>query len=198
METDTELLNAARTMNKEALVKIFELYSSALYKYGLNLCNDPVTADHVVGDVFAKLLVQFASGEGPRDNLRSYLYQAAYHRIIDETRVSQRRAPLEVVDWLRQDGLATHIKFEDQILFKQVLQAIQNQLTDDQRHVIVLRFLEGFSLRDTATIIGKKEEHVKVIQSRGIAKLRKTLEETGTRADTQVPRVDDPSKTLRL
>jgi len=198
METDVELLNAARMMDQDALVKIFEHFSSALYKYALNLCNDPVTADHVVGDVFAKLLVQFASGEGPKDNLRSYLYQATYHRIIDETRASQRRAPLEVVDWIRQDGPASYIALEDQILFKQVLRAIQNELTDDQRHVIVLRFLEGFSLRDTATVIGKKEEHVKVIQSRGIAKLRKALEQKETGVEATLPKTDDSSKTLRI
>ena len=198
MEIDLELLNAARMMDKDALVKIFEHFSSALYKYVLSLCNDPVTADHVVGDVFAKLLTQFASGEGPRDNLRSYLYQSAYHRMIDEARVSRRRAPLEVVDWLRQDGAASYAGLEDRMLFKQVLHAVQNNLTDDQRHVIVLRFLEGFSLRETATIMGKKEEHVKVIQSRGIAKLRKALEPNQPAAEAPLPRTEDPPKTLRI
>jgi RNA polymerase sigma-70 factor, ECF subfamily len=173
METDIELLNAARRMNKDALVKIFDLYSSALYKYALSLRYDPVTADHIVGDVFAKLLDKFSSGQGPSADLRSYLYQATYHRLIDETRFSKRRASLEAVEWLRQDVRAGYISLEDQILYKQILHAIQNHLTTDQRHVIILRFLEGFSLRDTATIIGKKEDHVKVIQSRAIAKLRK-------------------------
>jgi RNA polymerase sigma-70 factor (ECF subfamily) len=198
METDTELLNAARRMDKDGLIKIFELYSSALYKYALSLCRDPVTADHVVGDVFAKLLVQFASGKGPRDNLRSYLYQATYHRMIDETRFSQHRASLETVEWLRQDAQAGYRSLEDQMLFKQILHAIQNILTDDQRHVIILRFLEGFNLRETATIIGIKEEHVRVIQSRGIAKLRKALEHKETKPDAPLPTTEDPSKNLRI
>ena len=176
METDLQLLNSARTMNKDALVKIFDLYSSVLYKYALSLCYDPVMADHVVGDVFAKLLEKFASGQGPNTDLRSYLYQATYHRIIDETRYSKRRISLEVVEWLPQDVLSGYMNVEDQLLQKQVLQAIQNDLTNDQRHVVVLRFLEGFSVRETATIIGKAEDHVRVIQSRAIAKLRKALD----------------------
>jgi RNA polymerase sigma-70 factor (ECF subfamily) len=61
------------------------------------------------------------------------------------------------------------------MLFETVIQAIKNCLTDDQRHVIVLRFLEGFSLRETAGIIGKEVYNVKVIQNRGVAKLRKAL-----------------------
>ena len=47
METDRELLNAARQMNKDALVKVFDMYSSALYKYAVRICGDRVMADHI-------------------------------------------------------------------------------------------------------------------------------------------------------
>jgi RNA polymerase sigma-70 factor (ECF subfamily) len=173
METDHTLLNAARKMDKEALVKIFDLYSTALYKYALRLCSDPVTADHVVGDVFAKLLEQLAAGNGPRDNLRSYLYETTYHRLIDEARSSRHRVSLEAVPWLRQEVESTPSGVEDQMLFQQILHAIRNELTEDQRHVIILRFLEEFSIRETAEIMGKKEDHVRVLQNRAIVALRK-------------------------
>lgn len=175
MEADLNLLDAARNMNQDALVKIFDLYSPALYNYALRLCNDPFEADQVVGDVFAKLLEQFSAGNGPSTNLRSYLYETTYHLIIDQSRDSRREAPLEVIDFLRSDGSATMARLEDRIIFETVVLAIKNQLTEDQRHVIILRFLEGFSLRETAEIIGKEVYNVKVIQNRGVAKLRKAL-----------------------
>ena len=175
METDLTLLEAARDMNQEALVKIFDLYSSALYNYALRLCSDPLEADQVVGDVFAKLLEQLSAGNGPSTNLRSYLYETTYHLIIDKARYSRREAPLEAVDLLRHDGHTTLINLEDRMLFETVVLAIRRYLTEDQRHVIILRFLEGFSLRETADIIGKEVYNVKVIQNRGVAKLRKAL-----------------------
>ena len=175
METEITLLESARNMNKEALVKIFDLYSHALYSYALRICGDPMTADHIVGDVFAKLLDQLSTGYGPTSNLRSYLYEMTYHRIVDEVRYSQRRVPLEMIDVLPQDGQSTFSVLEDRISFELVERAIRNDLTEDQRHVIILRFLEGLSLRDTATIIGKNVNHVKVIQNRAIATLRKAL-----------------------
>jgi RNA polymerase sigma-70 factor (ECF subfamily) len=175
METDITLLDAAKRMNQDALIRIFDLYSSALYNYALRICNDPLEADQIVGDVFAKLLEQLSVGQGPSTNLRSYLYETTYHLIIDKARYSRREAPLEVVDFLRNDGHSTAASLEDRILFEAVILAIKNQLTEDQRHVIVLRFLEGFSLRETADIIGKEVYNVKVIQNRGVAKLRKAL-----------------------
>ncbi len=196
METDNTLLRAARRMNEEALVKIFDLYSSALFRYSLRLCGDPVMADHIVGDVFAKLLEQLSSGNGPTSNLRSYLYETAYHRIIDETRYARRRVPLEVADSLRQDIHSVFLRVEDQILFKEILHVLQNELTDDQRHVIVLRFLEDFSLRETAAVMGKTVDHVKVIQSRALAALRKSLEYREIRKTMSAPRIRDLSRVL--
>ena len=49
----------------------------------------------------------------------------------------------------------------------------------DQRIVIILRFLEDFSLKETAEIIGKDVNNVKVIQNRGIAKLKKSPRDAG-------------------
>jgi RNA polymerase sigma-70 factor, ECF subfamily len=176
METDKVLLQAARKMDKDAIVEIFELYSSPLYNYVLRLSGDRILADHIVGDVFAKLIEQWSLGKGPESNLRSYLYETAYHRLIDETRFTRRRSPLEAADWISQDRNSLFVSVEDEILFKQVLHVIRNRLTEDQRHVIVLRYLEEFSLRETADILGKRVEHVKVIQGRAIIALRKTLD----------------------
>jgi RNA polymerase sigma-70 factor (ECF subfamily) len=175
MRTELPLLEAARNMNREALVEIFDLYSSALYNYALRLCSDPLRADHIVGDVFAKLLEQWSTGHGPSTNLRSYLYETTYHLVVDEARSSIHEAPLEVAEFLRSDGYASRVNLENRMLFDAVIVAIKKDLTEDQRHVIILRFLEGFSLRETADIIGKEVYNVKVIQNRGVAKLRKAL-----------------------
>jgi len=175
METDVDLLNAARKMNREALVKIFDRYSSALYQYALRLCGDHILADHIVGDVFVKLLDQLSAGNGPKTNLRSYLYEITYHQLVDETRYSKRRAPLEAV-LHRQDSHAVFLSLEDQMMFQEILHILQHELTSDQRHVIVLRFLEELNLRETAAVMGKTVAHVKVIQNRALAKLRRAME----------------------
>ena len=176
MENDTELLKAARTKDqKEALEKIFDLYSSALTKYALGWGCGPVLADQIVGDVFVKLMEQLDLGKGPETNLRSYLYQMTYHQIIDQGRASRKSAPLEAADGVRQDEDSPALKLENKMMFDLILKAIEDQLTDDQRQVILLRFMEEFSLQETADIMGKKVNHVKVIQNRAIAKLRKVI-----------------------
>lgn len=193
METDLPLLDAAKKMDKDALVKIFDLYAAPLFNYASRLCGDPLLADQIVGDVFARLLDQLAAGKGPTSNLRSYLYETAYHMVVDESRASLRTAPLEALPALRQDMRSGSLRPEDRIMFEMVVDAIRHELTDDQRHVIILRFLEGFSLRETAAILGKEINHIKVIQTRAIAKLRHTFEARETRAAVSLPRVEERS-----
>jgi len=175
MEANVTLLADARKMDPDALIEIFDLYAPALYKYANRLCNNAIAADQIVGDIFVKLLEQLKAGKGPSLNLRSYLYEMAYNLIIDEARYHHREAPLEVVDFLRNDGFSVLTSLENRMLFDAVIIAIKHKLTEDQRHVIILRFLEGFSLRETADIMGKEVYNVKVIQNRGVAKLRKAL-----------------------
>ena len=196
METDRTLLDAARKMNKEALIRIFDLYSPALFKYSLRLCGDPIIADHIVGDVFVKLLEQFSAGKGPASNLHSYLYEIAYHQMVDGVRASRHTISLEAATSFQQ---SIHVSFpglEDQILLRRVAYAIQNELTKDQRHVIILRFLEGCSVRETAVMLGKSANHVKVIQNRALAALRRALAYTVSSEDGFPLQLRKLSKTL--
>ncbi|HEX5807770.1 MAG TPA: sigma-70 family RNA polymerase sigma factor [Anaerolineales bacterium] len=188
MESDQLLLEAAKQMNEDALVRIFDLYATPLYTYALRLVGDPLLADHIVGDVFARLLEQLAAGHGPTSNLRSYLYETAYHLIVDEARASHRRAPLDALASLRPDVHSAWLSVEDQIIFDGILESIQHDLTDDQRHVILLRFLEEFSLRETSAILGKEISHIKVIQNRALAKLRNVFKRKELRAAMSLPR----------
>jgi RNA polymerase sigma-70 factor, ECF subfamily len=174
LDTEMTLLEAARTMDKGALMRIFDLYASPLYNYALRLCGDPVKADQTVGDVFAKFLDQLAAGRGPRLSLRAYLYKMTYHCIVDEARHAHRIAPLEVLNTVQREDSA-FVNLENRLLFDKIMQAIRNDLTTDQRHVIILRFLEGMSIKETAAIIGKHVNNVKMIQTRAIEALRKRL-----------------------
>jgi len=171
------LLKAAQKLDEEALTAIFDEFAPAIYKYALRLCHDAIEADNIVGDVFSQLLEQFASGKGPRTNLRSYLYQTAYHLVVDRSRINKHTAPLEIAVNVNEksQSASTQAQIEERVLMEALVSAMNTELTDDQRHVIILRFLEDFSLKETAAIIGKEINNVKVIQNRGIAKLRNAL-----------------------
>jgi RNA polymerase sigma-70 factor (ECF subfamily) len=174
MVDDAALLNAARELDGAALATIFDQYAPLLYKYSLRLCGDPAEADDVVGEVFAQLLNHLSHGNGPRDNLRSYLYQIAYHKVVDHSR---QRKHSTALDETMPSGPAEmpSSQLEDRELLDELEIAIQRNLTEDQRNILVLRYMEGFSLQEIAEITGKGLNNVKVILSRAVARLRQVL-----------------------
>ena len=96
-------------------------------------------------------------------------------------------APIEIVDFIAPDDKQSiQAVVENRALMDTVMLAINNDLTDEQRHVIILRFLEGLSLKETAKVVGKNVDSVKVLQSRGIAKLRQLLKDVGTDTEDEL------------
>ncbi len=175
MTDEVTLLQAAKNFDRDALKVIFDTYAPILYNYALRLTQDRMDADNVVGDVFALLLDQLAEGKGPRTNLRSYLYQTAYHVIVDGSRNRRRLATLDASSGFMKNSDPVADDVEDQALLKTLIDAMNSVLSPDQQHVLVLRFTEGFSLADTAKIMKKTVNNIKVIESRGLRKLRDAL-----------------------
>jgi RNA polymerase sigma-70 factor (ECF subfamily) len=175
MKDESAVIAAASSLDKDALASIFDEYAPALYKYLLRLGVNPQEADQIVGDVFARLLEKLAEGKGPRKNLRSYLFQIAYHLVVDHARERQRAAPLEVAETVQEDDKPVQSLAEEKMLLEELSTAMDRELTEDQKNVLVLRFQEDFSLQETAEIIGKNVNAVKALQNRGITKLRKVM-----------------------
>lgn len=172
---DTGLILAAKKLDAEALRTIFDSYAPAIYNYSLRLCQDGMEADNIVGDVFALLLEQLAKGKGPDTNLRSYLYQTAYRLIIDHSRERKRFGALELLEQTSNEDSPVSIQAEQDSEFAALTAAMDTEITSDQRHILMLRFVEGFNVEETAHITGKSVANVKVIQSRGLEKLRRAL-----------------------
>ncbi len=172
---DFALLGAARGCDPEVMGQIFDTYAPVLFRYAYHLCHDRLEADRVVGDVFFKLLDLMAEGKGPHTNLRSYLYQTAYHLLIDHVRQAGRVTSLDDVLHLSDDSLSVPMQAEAREIMRALQSEIKHSLTSEQRHVILLRFVEGFSLQETARITGKRVNAVSVLQNRALGKLRKGL-----------------------
>jgi RNA polymerase sigma-70 factor (ECF subfamily) len=54
--------------------------------------------------------------------------------------------------------------------------AAMTHLTDEQREVVILRFIEEYNVAETAAVMGKNEGAVKSLTRRALAALRRVLE----------------------
>jgi RNA polymerase sigma-70 factor, ECF subfamily len=62
-------------------------------------------------------------------------------------------------------------------LHTQQVHALLDQLSEDQREVVLLRIVGDLSLEQTATALGKRVGAVKALQHRALAALRRILDQ---------------------
>jgi RNA polymerase sigma-70 factor (sigma-E family) len=131
-------------------------------------CGDWQAAEDAVLTVLARMYVKWPRIDKPDSYARTAVVRAA----IDETRRPWWRREQPVSHAMPERPLPDSTGSVDDRLH---LRAALGHLPVKQRAVLVLRFLEGLSVQQTAEIIGSPEGTVKVYTARGLTALRRIL-----------------------
>ena len=134
-----------------------------------DLCED------LTSDVFIRMLEAFKRGRGWTSTPGAWIFGIARNVVADYYRRRQRR-PEVVLDERAFPAVESSL-FQQVIVSEErevLVQAI-SQLTDEQREVILLRFMEGLSIKDVAEVMDKPPGAVKTLQYRSIRALAKVM-----------------------
>jgi len=177
-ERFSSLLAAARAGDEGAWEEIFqELAPTVLGYLRANGAPDP---EDVLGETFLQVARDISTFDGERGAFRSWVFTIAHHRLIDARRHSARRPvelaaeppePRERADDAAEEALAR--------LGRERVQRILGSLSEDQRVVLLLRFVGDMSVEDVAKAVGKRPGAVKALQRRGLAAVRRLLKSAG-------------------
>ena len=166
-------LNDLRELDPRVLAIVYDRYSPMIYQYAARQLGDPDLAEECVAETFSRLLKALSSGHGPREFLKAYLFKVAHNWITDTYR-RQPSPPDELDEELAAEG-SVEAGVEAEAECKRVRRALR-QLTPDQRQVIMLRFIEGWDLEETAAALRKPLGAIKALQHRAVAALRRLLQ----------------------
>ena len=165
-------LSAAGANDPVALRELFDEYGPVVARLVRSLgSSDP---DAVVNTAFFDAFRNLGSFRGTdRRAFRSYLFRIASRRVIDEFRSVGRHAvvgePPPDLPALIDHEAST---FDERIADEHLLDEALDQLTSEQREVLELRVVAGFSVRETADRTGRSEVAVKAMQRRALISLR--------------------------
>jgi RNA polymerase sigma-70 factor (ECF subfamily) len=170
--SEAALIRAARRLDRKALGQIYDIYSPELYRYAMRLLGDPMRAEDLVADTFARFLRALNGGGGPRTHLKAYLYRVAHNAAVD---IYRKEEPLDLSEQEKAaDLLDPEHAAEMALRGARVRQALW-QLTPDQRQVIVLKYFQGMNNRQVADILEKPVGAVKSLQHRAFGALKRVL-----------------------
>ena len=165
-------LERARQFDERALAEIYDQYSPGIYRYAWRLLGDVGLAEDCVADTFRRFLEALKRGGGPKEHLRAYLYRTAHNWVSDHYR--RRKPPAMALDDLQLADPAPGPSQEAQMeALRDELRRALAILTPEQRQVIVLKYLEGWSNAEISQALEKPVGAVKALANRGLQALRR-------------------------
>jgi RNA polymerase sigma-70 factor (ECF subfamily) len=126
--------------------------------------------EDVLGEVFVQVARDFDHFRGDQAARRRWVFTIAHHRMVDTWR--RRATRPHVVDAPVPDLPSSEPSTES--LDPQLVDALA-RLTDDQREIVVLRYVADLPARDVARITRRRVGAVKALQRRGLAALERLL-----------------------
>lgn len=175
MQSEEALLAGVRKLDPTALQLVYDKHSDELYRYAWRQLGDTMTAEDCVAETFTGFLNALKQGKGPNQHLRAYLFQIAHNWVVDfYRRHSQPELPLDLAITVSGDGDDTTGIVAKRLEQREVIDALIH-LTDDQRRVIVLRYLEDWSHEEISKVMDKPVGAIKALQHRAINALRRSL-----------------------
>jgi len=166
------LIKRAAGGNFEAFGELYNIYLERIYRYVFYQVRDKMTAEDLTEEVFLKAWKSIDTCRGKEQTFSSWLYRIAHNHVIDNLR-SQRKylsTDMEALAEVSSPELGEEGKLERQ----EMLEVISD-LPQNQKQVIILKFIEGLDNREIGQITGKSQGAIRVLQMRALATLRQRL-----------------------
>lgn len=172
------LVQRAQALEESALAELYSTYYPRIYNYAFLHLGDIQAAEDLASEVMLKLLESIRSYRFRGPPFSAWVFRIARNKLIDLHRRRKRRGEVDLTEPL----LATLISpqtLAERALDRGQLQLALKYLTEEQRQVIVLKFIEGFDNASAARILGRSEGAVKSLQHRALNSLRRIMSGEG-------------------
>lgn len=171
---DTPLVIRAIERDQEAFGELYDRHVVRVYRHIYYMVGNAAEAEDLTAQTFLRAWEAI-----PRYQVRgapfvSWLLRIAHNMGVSYLRSKRESSQLHdgiVDDKMRRDPESAYEQTAEEELVREAIM----KLRDEQRQVIILRFIEDLDYREVAEIIGKSVAAIRVIQHRALNALRKQM-----------------------
>ncbi|MEI2711977.1 MAG: sigma-70 family RNA polymerase sigma factor [Nocardioides sp.] len=172
------LVELARDGDKEAFGQLYDHYHVAVYRFLLYRTRSQTLAEDLTSETFFRALRRMNSFTWQGKDFGAWLMTIARNLATDHFKSGRNRLESVTEDMSVHDDVAEGPETEViASLTNEVLLKALAELSEDQRDCLVMRFLQGLSIAETADALAKSQGAVKQLQLRAVRNLAKALPE---------------------
>lgn len=179
------------TIMKVVFEEMYDRYHRDLFQFIFYMVKDKQVSEDLIQEVYIKVLKSYDSFKGESSE-KTWLFSIARHVTYDYFRLQNRKRKriMEFFDWSEKgERLQDQLPLPEEIVIqseetKRVYKYL-DKCTVDQKSVLILRYIQSFSIQETADILNFSISKVKTTQHRGIKALRNYLINTEREEEMQ-------------
>lgn len=137
---------------EQRFLEAYELYSDAIFRYCFFRVYQKQDAEELTQEAFIKTWNYLSEGK-PIDNLRAFLYQVTRNLIIDRKRKERPSVSIEELFEVGIELEGPHQKNIQTILEQKELLEQLDRLEDEQKELLLLRFIQGYTPKEIANLL---------------------------------------------
>jgi RNA polymerase sigma-70 factor (ECF subfamily) len=182
--TVADLVARSQAGEAEAFGLLYDRYVDLVYRYIYYRVNNPNLAEDLVSETFLRALRRIDSFTWQGRDFAAWLVTIARNLIADHFKSGRYRLEITTEDILETGPTQTTDGPENLVLdalTNETLLIAVKKLNPEQQECIVLRFLQGLSVSETALAMGKNDGAIKALQYRAVRALARLLPEESIR-----------------
>lgn len=172
---EEENLRKAREGDLQSVEDICSATWKSIYRFIYYKVQNREEAEDITQETYVKALSHIAGADVAPEKYIGFLKTVSLNILRDKWRKRKRREQNVSFDAVSPEDLSSEDHAEASAQRELIRNAI-NALNEEQRTVVELRIMKGYSAAETARIMNKKEGTVRVIQYRALQALAAILE----------------------
>jgi RNA polymerase sigma-70 factor, ECF subfamily len=172
------LVELARGGDADAFGLLYDHYHVSVYRFLFYRTRSAPLAEDLTSETFFRALRNMKNFRWQGKDFGAWLMTIARNLATDHFKAGRTRLELTTYDMGDHDD-ATEGPESAVLasLTNELLLEALTQLPDEQRDCLVMRFLQGMSIAETAAVLGRSDGAVKQLQLRGVRNLAKLMPE---------------------
>jgi RNA polymerase sigma-70 factor, ECF subfamily len=180
-EVDTaawELVAAAQQGDQNAFGQLYDRYVDVVFRFVLFRVGDRPLAEDLTSETFLRALRRISSVSYQGRDVGAWFVTIARNLVLDHVKSSRYRLEMTTADILDSsaDDRGPEHEVVEEATATELMRCVA-QLGRDQQECIMLRFMQGLSVSETAAMMGRNEGAVKALQHRAVRRLAQLLPE---------------------
>ncbi|HEU4811308.1 MAG TPA: sigma-70 family RNA polymerase sigma factor [Nocardioides sp.] len=172
------LVELARKGDADAFGMLYDHYQGSVYRFLFYRTRSTTLAEDLTSETFFRALRSMTNFRWQGKDFGAWLMTIARNLATDHFKAGRTRLELTTEDMGLHDDCTEGP--ESSVLAgltNEILLRALKELPDEQRDCLIMRFLQGMSIAETAAVLGRSDGAVKQLQLRGVRNLAKLMPE---------------------